>query len=180
MNAPKSNTHLETVVVTVFAEDRPGIVRTLSDTALSHNASWQQSSLSRLCGQFAGIVHFEVTKEKRSALENSLKSLGDEGIYVTVRTDSKIKQDSDEVNALYIMVEANDRPGIVQEITQTLADNNVNVDNIDTEVSSASMAGYMLFRAHLSLAMPDDMSDSDLEEILEDVSDDLMVSVLEE
>ena len=172
--------NLDTVVITVFAEDRPGIVRTLSDTALSHNASWQQSSLSRLCGQFTGIVHFEVTKDKRSALETSLKGLSEQGIQVTVRSGTKIKEDSEEVNGLYIMVEANDRPGIVQEITQALADNNVNVDNIDTEVSSASMAGYMLFKAHLSLAMPDDMSDSDLEEILEDVSDDLMVSVLEE
>ncbi len=172
--------HLDTIVITVFAEDRPGIVRALSETALSHNASWQQSSLSRLCGQFTGIVHFEVTKDKRAALEASLLKLSDDGIQVTVRTNIKIKPDDDEVNGLYIMVEANDRPGIVQEITNALADNNVNVDNIDTEVSSASMAGYMLFKAHLSLAMPDDMSEEDLEEILEDVSDDLMVSVLED
>lgn len=172
--------NLQTVVITVFAEDRPGIVGTLSDSALKHNASWQESSLSRLCGQFTGIVHLEVTPEKRDSLESSLTSLSDEGIYVTVHPDAQVKNDDDEVNGIYIMVEANDRPGIVQEITKTLAENNVNVDNIDTEVSSASMAGYMLFKAHLSLAMPDDMSESNLEEILEDVSDDLMVSVLEE
>ncbi len=172
--------NLQTIVATIYAEDRPGIVRTLSETAIKYNANWQQSSLSRLCGQFAGIVHFEVTEDKRERLESALSTLGQEGIHVTIRTDVAIKDDSDEVNGLTIMVEANDRPGIVQEITQALADNNVNVDNLDTEVSSASMAGYMLFRAHLSLAMPDDMTESDLEEILEDVSDDLMVSVLEE
>ncbi len=172
--------NLKTVVITVFAEDRPGIVRSLSDTALKHNASWQESSLSRLCGQFTGIVHFEVTEDKRDSLSAALANLSEEGINITVHHDAKVKSDDDEVNALYIMVEANDRPGIVQEITQALAENNVNVDNIDTEVSSASMAGYMLFKAHLSLAMPDDMSESNLEEILEDVSDDLMVSVLEE
>ena len=172
--------NLVTVVITVFAEDRPGIVRTLSDTALSHNASWQESSLSRLCGQFTGIVHFEVTKEKQSALENSLEKLSVQGIKVTIHREANIKDDSEDVNGLYIMVEANDRPGIVKEITQSLEENNVNVDNIDTEVSSASMAGYMLFRAHLSLAMPEDMSETDLENILEDVSDDLMVSILEE
>lgn len=172
--------NLETVIVTVFAEDRPGIVRTLSDTALLHNASWQESSLSRLCGQFTGIVHFQINKDKRMALQNALMELGKEGIHVSVRSDVVVKEDSDEVNGLYIMVEGNDRPGIVKEITQALADNNVNVDNIDTEVTSASMAGYMLFKAHLSLAMPDDMTEADLDEILEEVSDDLMVSVLEE
>jgi len=172
--------NLKTLVITVFAEDRPGIVRTLSDTALSHNASWQESSLSRLCGQFTGIVHFEVTEDKQAALEASLNNLDQEGIQITVHSNAKVKDDDDEVNALYIMVEANDRPGIVHEITQTLEDNNVNVDNIDTEVSSASMAGYMLFKAHLALAMPEDMTEASLEEILEDVSDDLMVSILEE
>ncbi len=175
-----NDSQLETIVITVYAEDRPGIVRVLSDTALKYNGSWQQSSLSRLCGQFTGIVHIEVTKEKRDALEDALLKLAKDGIHVTVHVEANIKSDEDEVNGLHIMVEANDRPGIVQEITQALADNNVNVDNIDTEVTSASMAGYMLFRAHLSLAMPDDMNEGDLEEILEDVSDDLMVSVLED
>jgi hypothetical protein len=42
------------------------------------------------------------------------------------------------------------------------------------------MAGYPIFRAHLFLAMPDDLSEDDLEEILESVSDDVMVSVLDE
>ncbi|MCH2189602.1 MAG: ACT domain-containing protein [Gammaproteobacteria bacterium] len=172
--------NLKTVVITVFAEDKPGIVRTLSDTALSHNASWQESSLSRLCGQFTGIVHFEVTADKKSVLETSLINLSTQGIQVTVHKNTKIKDDSEDINGLYIMVEANDRPGIIREITQALAEHNVNVDNIDTEVSSASMAGYMLFKAHLALAMPDDMSESDLEEVLEEVSDDLMVSILEE
>ncbi len=175
-----NTSNLDTVVATVYAEDRPGIVRTLSDTALKYNANWQQSSLSRLCGQFTGIVHFEVTKDKRDALEAALTDLSEQDIHVAIRANAKVKSDDDEVNALTIMVEANDRPGIVQEITQALADDNVNVDNIDTEVTSASMAGYMLFRAHLSLAMPDDMTEGDLEEILEGVSDDLMVSVLEE
>ena len=74
-------------------------------------------------------------------------------------------------------MEANDRPGIVQEIADALAKENINIDNLDTEVESASMAGYGLFRAHLFLAMPDDISEADLEEILEGVSDDVMVSI---
>ena len=176
-----NTSNLETIVITVFAEDRPGIVRSLSDTALKYNGSWQASSLSRLCGMFTGIVHIEVTKDKRSGLEQAFSKLADEGIQVTVRGGAKMtSEENEEVNGLHIMVEGNDRPGIVSEITQALSDASVNVDNIDTEISSASMAGYMLFRAHLSLAMPEDMSEGDLEEILEDVSDDLMVSVLEE
>ena len=41
------------------------------------------------------------------------------------------------------------------------------------------MAGHDIFRAHLFLAMPDDVSEDDLEQILESVSDDVMVSFAE-
>ncbi len=170
----------EKIIVTLFAKDRPGIVRALSDTVLTHKGNWLESSLSRLCGQFTGIVHVEVVSSDRAALIAAFDELKSDGIHVTVQQHDGVKDDDQEVNGLQILIEANDRPGIVKEITEALAAENVNVDNIDTEVESASMAGYPIFRAHLFLAMPDDLSEDDLADVLEGVSDDVMVSILEE
>jgi len=170
----------EKIIVTLFAKDRPGIVRALSDTVLANKGNWLESSLSRLCGQFTGIVHIAVESGNKAALIADFDAMSDDGINVTVQDASGVKTDDIEVNGLQILVEANDRPGIVKEITEALATENVNVDNIDTEVESASMAGYQIFRAHMFLAMPDDLNEDDLEEVLESVSDDVMVSVLEE
>lgn len=168
------------LVITLFAKDRPGIVRTLSTTVLEHKGNWLESSLSRLCGQFTGIVHIEVTDENRQALLAALSALDDQGIQVTAQDSASIATDDETVNGIQIMIEANDRPGIVNEIADALAEANVNVDSIDTECESASMAGYNLFRAHLFLALPEDMSEVDIEAVLEGVSDDVMVSILEE
>ena len=170
----------EKIVITLFAKDSPGIIRALSNTVLENNGNWLESSLSRLCGQFTGIVLIETATADKAALIAALDALAKDGINITLQDAQGVKADDGEVNGLQILVEANDRPGIISEITEALAAENVNIDNIDTEVASASMAGYPIFRAHLFLAMPDDLSDGDLEEILEGVSDDVMVSILEE
>lgn len=170
----------EKIIITLFAKDRPGIIRALSDTVLANKGNWLESSLSRLCGQFTGIVHIAVDSGNKAQLTTALEAMSQDGINITVQKAEGVKTDDIEVNGLQILVEANDRPGIINEIADALATENVNVDNIDTEVESASMAGYPIFRAHLFLAMPDDLSETDLEEVLESVSDDVMVSVLDE
>jgi len=170
----------EKIVLTLFAKDKPGIVRSLSNTVLGNQGNWLESSLSRLCGQFTGIVHVEVPSEQKAQLVTALAELEQQGINVTLRNCEGVEVEQGTVNGIQILVEANDRPGIVNELTDALASANVNVDNIDTERESASMAGYDLFRAHLFLAMPDDFTEGDLEKLLEDVSDDLMVSILDE
>jgi len=170
----------EKIIITVFAKDRPGIIRSLSDTVLASKGNWLESSLSRLCGQFTGIVHIAIESGNKATLVSALDALTNDGIEVTVQNAEGVKTDDIEVNGLQILVEANDRPGIIKEIAEALTAENVNVDNIDTEIESASMAGYPIFRAHLFLAMPEDLSEDDLEDILEGVSDDVMVSILEE
>jgi len=170
----------EKIIITLFAKDRPGIIRELSDTVLANKGNWLESSLSRLCGQFTGIVHIEVAEEQKADLLSAFDKLSQSGINVTVQNYQLVDADEEAgaINAMQIMVEANDRPGIVEEITTALADEDINIENMDTECESASMAGYNLFRAHMFLALPEEMTEEQLEGVLENVSDDLMVSVL--
>jgi len=170
----------ETIIITLFAKDRPGIIRELSDTVLANKGNWLESSLSRLCGQFTGIVHIEVSSDDKTGLLTALDKLTQTGINVTIQNHQEVdvEAESGSFEALQILVEANDRKGIVEEITTALADEDINIENMDTECESASMAGYNLFRAHMFLALPEGMSEEQLESVLENVSDDLMVSVL--
>ena len=170
----------EKIVITLFAKDTPGIVRRVSDVILENDGNWLESSLSRLSGQFTGIVNVAVNTGDKPALLEAFAKLAQDNIHVTVRDNAEITTEAEEFNALQILVEANDRPGIVEEISAVLAQNNVNVESMDTECESASMAGYSIFRAHLFLALPEGLSEDELEAALENVSDDLMVSVLDE
>jgi len=167
----------EQLIITVFAEDRPGIVGALSDAVLNHKGNWLESSLSRLCGQFAGIVHISVPDKNKAGLLAEFANLSDDGISVTLYSDVTFVAQDDQTEPLEIVVEANDRPGIVEEITSALAQANVNVAQMETECVSASMAGYELFHAYLGVTLPDGFTVEQLESLLENVSDDLMVSI---
>jgi glycine cleavage system regulatory protein len=167
----------ESIIITVIAADRSGIVQRLSDTALAHKASWKESSLSHLQGQFAGIVNLEVETTAQPALLQALAELAGEGINVTVHGSQTESRDIDFGETAELYVEANDRPGIVEEITSALAEVNVNVEQIETWCESASMAGYELFIAQLSVSLPSGLRKRELEAALEGVSDDLVVVV---
>jgi predicted amino acid-binding ACT domain protein len=80
-DAPATTTSL---VVTVMGPDRPGIVSLLSDKAQRHGANWAASRLSRLAGEFAGMVHFEVPRESADAFAASLQGLEGAGLKLVV------------------------------------------------------------------------------------------------
>jgi glycine cleavage system regulatory protein len=168
----------EKLVITLFAEDRPGVVRLLSDTILEHSGSWLESSLARLCGQFAGIIHVGVSDSQCAQLIAALDALSADGLNVTVHSGVKELPDSNAGTAIELIVEANDRPGIVEEISSALAKINVNVEQMETSCESASMAGYQIFIGSLWVSLPDGCTTEHLEQALEDVSDDLIVSIV--
>jgi glycine cleavage system regulatory protein len=168
----------EKLVITLFAEDRPGVVRLLSDTILEHNGNWLESSLSRLCGQFAGIIYVGVGESNRAELLVALDALSADGLNVTVHSGIKELPDNTAETAIELIVEANDRPGIVEEISSALAEINVNVEQMETSCESASMAGYQMFIASLWVALPKGCTTQQLEQALENVSDDLIVSIV--
>lgn len=169
----------ENIVITIFADDRPGIVQKISDTVLANGGSWQESSLSRLSGQFAGIVNISVATGQTEALQKALGDLKESGISITSQNRIEVHAPSGKETTVELMVEANDRQGIIEEISSALAAAKVNVEQMETVCESASMAGYELFIAHLMVALPEGMRTQQLEDVLENVSDDLMVSILD-
>jgi len=164
------------IVISVYADDHPGILKVLSDTALEHKANWLDSSLSHLCGHFAGLVQLEISSEHKSKLIDAFEALATQGIQASVRpTGTTPTPDIRKTVELY--VEANDRPGIVEEIASTLSARNINIEQLESWRESASMAGYQLFIAQLAVSLPNDMDVEQLETALEAVSNDLIVSL---
>lgn len=167
----------EKLILSILSADRHGVVQEISDTILASGGNWLESSLSRLGGQFAGIVRVEISAADKAALVSALSDLQQNGITVSAHQEIDVPSTSSSTQSIDLIVEANDRPGIVEEISSALAEAKINVEHIETSCMSASMAGYQLFVAELVVALPSTASISDLEQVLEDVSDDLVVTV---
>lgn len=132
--------------------------------------------MSRLGGQFAGILRVEVPKDREPALIAALKNLGDRGLTVVISQDLPAKV-PDAVRLCALDIVGQDRPGIVSQIARVLAEHHVNVEELQTECESAAMSGETLFKAHIRLGMPAACDTAAIRARLEDLAEDLMVEV---
>src|SRR5690348_15202643 len=107
------------LVMTIIGEDRPGLVESVADLVARHGGNWLESRMSRLGGQFAGILRAEVPAEKQSALLGALKTLESKGLSVIAHTDAVGALPAGPLSVLDIV--GQDRPGIVREISRALA-----------------------------------------------------------
>lgn len=166
---------MATFILTVLGDDRPGLVSALSAPVNAHGASWERSELSRLAGKFAGIVVVSVPGERYDALAGDLSALAEQGLQVQLeRTDEPADEDS--VRLTLDLLGA-DHPGIVAEISSSLAALEVNIEELSTDVRDAPMSGGTLFEARAVLSCPPSASTDDVRALLEGLADELMVEI---
>jgi glycine cleavage system regulatory protein len=166
----------KTLVLTAICADRPGLIQMLSEVIYKHEASWEESSMAHLAGQFAGILTLNVDENVIPALEKDLRGLADHGMSVT------LNESADDTNAanqqtLWLDLTCHDKPGIMRQVSSVFVAQGVSVQSLDTEVVSASMAGGDMFVAGSQLLVPKGFDIENLQQALEDLSDDLMVDL---
>ena len=83
------------LVMTVIGEDRPGLVDSVAGIVAEQGGNWLESRMSRLGGQFAGILRVQISAEKEAALVRSLKHLETEGLSIVVHLDRPQPEESD-------------------------------------------------------------------------------------
>jgi len=89
--------------MTVIGNDRPGLVDSVASIVAEHGGNWLESRMSRLGGQFAGIVHVEVPADRAQSLANALKALDARGLTVVVHDDQPQSRESRKTNILEIV-----------------------------------------------------------------------------
>jgi glycine cleavage system regulatory protein len=164
------------LVMTVIGQDRPGLVESIARVVAEHGGNWLESRMSRLGGQFAGIVRVQLPREHEVGAVRALKALEAEGLTVVVHSDQPAAPQGDRLLRVLDLV-GQDRPGIVREISHALASFGVNVEELHTEISSAAMSGETLFQARATVSIPPACDLASLRVKLEQIAADLIVDV---
>jgi len=164
------------LVMTIIGPDRLGLVDSVAALVAGHSGNWLESRMSRLGGQFAGILRVEVPGEKESALVSELKKLEARGLTVVVHADQP-KPVTAPVRQSVLEIVGQDRPGIVREISHALAGFGANVEELETECASAAMSGETLFKAHARLSIPETCDTARVRQQLEKIAADLIVEI---
>jgi glycine cleavage system regulatory protein len=164
------------IVLTVVSDDRPGIVEVLSEVIADHDGNWADSSMLSLAGKFAGILLVQLPSDNVDAFSAGLKALDSKGMQVVAQLSDAVPV-AELAQEYSLELVGQDRPGIVRDITQVLADFGINVQELETTVQSASMSGESLFMANARIYIPDDTDRDKFQEKLEDLANELMVDI---
>lgn len=164
------------LVMTVIGPDRPGLVDSVASLVTQHGGNWLESRMSRLGGQFAGILRIAVPAEKESSLAAALRELEPRGLAVVVHPD-QLGTSAQPGRQSMLEIVGQDRPGIVREISHALASFGVNVEELQTECASAAMSGETLFKARARLSLPPSCSAAEVRQKLEKIAEDLIVEI---
>lgn len=166
---------MESLVVTVIGKDRPGLVESVAAAIEAQGGSWVESRMSRLAGQFAGILRASAPADKVDGLSEALEALRSDGLRVVI--ERGIEESVEEGYAIVLELIGSDRPGIVHKISEALAARGVNVDELNTECDGAPWSGDTLFKAMAKLRAPQTLDLDELRASLEAIAGDLMVDI---
>ncbi len=164
---------MASLVLTAIGDDRAGLVTALASVVAEHHGNWEQSQMAELAGKFAGIVLVTVPDPYVDNLVEALRPLA--GVLdVQAHRAGPVPPDGDRVTLELV---GTDRPGIVHEISQILAEHDVSIEQLSTSTSYAPMAGGLLFEAQAVIEIPSGLDRTELQTALEAVANELMVDI---
>ena len=164
------------LVLTVIGKDRTGLIRSLSQNIADHGGNWLESRMCRLGGEFAGILRIHIPKDKEPSLFEALRALQADGLSITIRAD-ETEQAPGATKSASLSLIGHDRPGILYHISAALARQSINVEELETECTSAPMSGETIFKATARLQIPESCSLLELHKELEEIGSELMVEI---
>jgi len=160
------------IVFSFISPDKPGLVDTLSNVINQYKGNWQASSLHHMSGFFTGVLEIAVTENQCKALINELESV--EGLSTVIKVAEQ--EVTVESPSIVLDLTANDRVGIVQEISSVIHRQGGNLLKLVSKQESAAHSGVELFKAKVTVSV-DEKHIEDLIQGIENLADDLIVDI---
>lgn len=159
-----------TVVLTGTGRDQVGIVARLAECLYELGCNLLDSSMTLLRGEFAIIVMVQLPNdETMDKLQANLASIEHSlGLTMHIRelSEDELKPADNPINPHILSVYGADKPGIVAGITRILADNAINITDVQT--TSTTSEGSDVFVMILEVSAPKSLSSEQLESLLDE------------
>lgn len=165
---------MATMVLTVYGDDRAGLVDSVAQAVDNSGGSWDKSYMAELAGKFAGVVAITVPDAKVAALLAAFEPLRTDGLDITVHAVDTVP-DADSHREMYLVINGQDHPGIIHDVSHALAARGISIAELATQTSDSPMGGGVLFEAQMTLHAPQETSLGELNTAIAKVADDLVV-----
>ncbi len=167
------------IAVSVLGKDRPGIVAAITKVFYETGCNIEDSSMTLLRSEFAMLVlaALPAGMKEVTLLEKMEKAAKPLGLCVSLRSLSAKEAETEKTTGepCIISVYGADRPGIVYTISRLLADNGVNVTDVQTSISTRGKKHvYIMF---LEVRLPSKLAIAALKRKLDNAGRKLNVAV---
>lgn len=178
------HTHL---VLTVTCDDKPGVIEAIAACISSFGGNWLESELANLAGKFVGVVRVSIQRSQVNLLQEAFTQLKNKDILITCQEESE--EDSTYFESSEISKEPTknkeasfhalgpDRKGIIRELSGAFSSRHINVDRLETKLSSMPYSGEPLFEASGKIKVPNNEEIDSLHQRLDDIANDLGIDI---
>lgn len=169
-------------LLTGFGRDRPGMVAAVSRLLLDLGANLEDTSMTRLGGQFAmlmllsdGDIPLSVATIE-TAIASRQVELGALDLHLRVSEVEGQEDYSDVESERYLIrVAGADRPGIVCSVTSYLADRNINIVDVSSRrLQGTTQAIYLLL---LEVVLPAKLTEEQFRQELRALQEQLGLDI---
>lgn len=145
----------------------------LSKSVLDCGCNVADSRMTVLGGEFALLLMVSGNWDAIAKLE-ALLPAAEEQLDLTILYKRTTPKDSNEDKIPYeVDVVALDHPGIVNEIARFFSEQDINIENLETDCYAAAHTGTQMFSIHMVVSLPADISIAQLRDDFTEFCDNL-------
>lgn len=160
------------LVISALGNDRPGIVKEVSEAITSCGGNIMDSRMTVLGGEFALMLLTSGNAETADTMRQELPALGEQlGLTVSVRQTEQRENRSD-TRPYKVEVVALDHPGIVRNVAEFFSSQQINIEQLDTRSYSAAHTGTPMFSINMTISVPTSVQIKRLRDEFADFCDD--------
>lgn len=168
-------------IMTAFCKDRPGIVADISQVIYENGCNLEDSSMTSLSDEFAIILLFSGREEGdlEEKLSKECRRLEREkaisAFIRPVSSEKELRKKAFYTQTLF--VEGLDQAGIVYRISRYLADSNINIAHLNSNMSYSPESGTAIYSMKIEIEIPEGISKSSLERGFDRIANELNVDI---
>lgn len=164
------------LTITIAGQDHPQLINQLAAKTHELGGKWLVSKINRLDNQIVGLIKVDIPAETVAMLKQEFNRFTDLNPRII---EAPQAAPPGKVEQIKLKIESNDRPGIVNDITNILDDIGIDIIKIENYRLGVPDLGQTLFFAELMVGVPSGVNVEQMLEAVQQVEDGMRVNVVE-
>lgn len=160
------------IMVTVSGSDKTDLIKVLSEKTHLLGGKWLNSKITHIDTYFAGLLKIEIASEQVEKLTADFK-----GLAINVDVAVLAATTEQKLSPFNLSIDAKDRPGLVNDISQVLSENSIHVEHMECHRLGGADISGTLFTARFNIAVADNFNQELLLNSLQKISPDLAITL---